>query len=90
MRVYDLTNFNAAVAQKTFYKADRVQLLWNNLGNFLLILMAGTHILVVTQTETDKTGKSYYGENNLYYIATAGNYDCRVILGKLFIITYCR
>ena len=53
----------------------------------------GTHIIVLTQTEVDKTGKSYYGESNLYYMATAGNYDCRVVLGMslslgLFLLVY--
>lgn len=50
-----------------------MQFIWNKLG---------TGILVLTQTDVDKTGKSYYGESNLYYLATAGNYDCRVALDK--------
>jgi translation initiation factor 2A len=73
VRVYSLTNFNHPLAQKTFFKADKVSMMWNKLG---------TGILVLAQTEVDKTGKSYYGESNLYYMATAGNYDCRVMLDK--------
>jgi translation initiation factor 2A len=42
---------------------------------------SGTNLLFLTQTEVDKTGKSYYGETNLYMMAAAGNFDCRVTLG---------
>ncbi|KAK9760361.1 hypothetical protein K7432_015690 [Basidiobolus ranarum] len=73
VRMYGITNFNASLAQKTFFKADKVQFMWNNLG---------TNLLVLTQTEVDKTGKSYYGETNLYFMSVAGNYDCRVALDK--------
>ena len=50
-----------------------MQLKWNALG---------TSVLVFSQTDADKTGKSYYGETNLYLITVAGNYDCRVSLGR--------
>ncbi|ORX91387.1 translation initiation factor eIF-2A [Basidiobolus meristosporus CBS 931.73] len=73
VRMYGITNFNVPLAQKTFFKADKVQFMWNNLG---------TNLLVLTQTEVDKTGKSYYGETNLYFMSVAGNYDCRVALDK--------
>ncbi|KAJ2964371.1 hypothetical protein NQZ79_g682 [Umbelopsis isabellina] len=73
VRMYGLPNFKSALSNKTFYKADKVQMYWNNLG---------TNLLVLTQTEVDKTGKSYYGETNLYYLAVAGNFDCRVVLDK--------
>ncbi|KAF7726517.1 hypothetical protein EC973_008648 [Apophysomyces ossiformis] len=73
VRMYSVPNFNQALSNKTFYKADNVQLYWNDLG---------TNLLVLTQTEVDKTGKSYYGETNLYYLAVAGNFDCRVPLDK--------
>lgn len=49
-----------------------MQLKWNALG---------TTVLVFAQTDADKTGKSYYGETNLYLITVAGDYDCRVALG---------
>ncbi|KAG0166222.1 hypothetical protein DFQ28_007609 [Apophysomyces sp. BC1034] len=73
VRMYSVPTFNQALSNKTFYKADNVQLYWNDLG---------TNLLVLTQTEVDKTGKSYYGETNLYYLAVAGNFDCRVPLDK--------
>lgn len=50
--MYSIPNFNQALSNKTFYKADQVQLFWNDLG---------TNLLVLTQTDVDKTGKSYYG-----------------------------
>ncbi|KAL1929710.1 hypothetical protein VTP01DRAFT_1848 [Rhizomucor pusillus] len=73
VRMYSIPSFNQAVSNKTFYKADQVQMYWNDLG---------TNLLVLTQTDVDKTGKSYYGETNLYYLAVAGNFDCRVPLDK--------
>ena len=61
------------VAQKTFFKADRCQLRWSPNGRNLLALIS---------TEVDKTGKSYYGESNLYFLASDGKFDCRVDLGR--------
>lgn len=43
---------------------------------------AGSSLLFLTQTEVDKTGKSYYGETNLYMMTASGNFDCRVVLGE--------
>lgn len=74
VKVFQIPNWTAVLSQKSFYKADRVQLKWNNLG---------TALLVFAQTDADKTGKSYYGETNLYLMTVAGNYDCRVQLGAL-------
>ncbi|CAI2182208.1 5350_t:CDS:10 [Funneliformis geosporum] len=73
VRIYSITNFNAPLAQKTFYKADKIQMQWNDLG---------TNLLVLTQTDVDKSNKSYYGETNLYFLSVAANYDCRVGLDK--------
>lgn len=42
---------------------------------------SGTNLLFLTQTDVDKTGKSYYGETNLYLMNSAGQFDCRVTLG---------
>ncbi|KAI8371554.1 eukaryotic translation initiation factor eIF2A-domain-containing protein [Radiomyces spectabilis] len=73
VRMYSLLYLNQPISHKTFYKADKIQLFWNSLG---------TSLLIMTQTEVDKTGKSYYGETNLYYLATDGHFDCRVPLDK--------
>jgi hypothetical protein len=37
----------------------------------------------VTHTDVDNTGKSYYGETNLYLISLDGSFDGMVDLGKL-------
>ncbi|KAF9947044.1 hypothetical protein BGZ65_009183 [Modicella reniformis] len=74
VRIYSITNFSVPLASKSFFKADRVQMIWNQLG---------TNVLVWATTDHDKTGKSYYGETNLYYLAVAGNFDCRVPIDGL-------
>ncbi|CAO1631575.1 unnamed protein product [Parajaminaea phylloscopi] len=63
----------APVSQKTFFKADKIQMKWNH---------TGTSLLFMTSTDVDKTGKSYYGETNLYMISSRGDFDCRVSLDK--------
>ncbi|ORZ34575.1 eukaryotic translation initiation factor eIF2A-domain-containing protein [Catenaria anguillulae PL171] len=73
VKMFSLGNFQNPTSAKTFYKADKVKFVWNHLG---------TGVLVLTSTEVDSTGQSYYGENNLYYMSTAGNWDCRVALDK--------
>lgn len=80
VRVYSLASLipgqnepPAPVAQKTFFKADKIQMKWNKTGSSLLFM---------TSTDVDKTGKSYYGETNLYLISSRGDFDCRVSLDK--------
>lgn len=80
VRVYSLDsliptpeNVVAPVSQKTFFKADKIQIKWNK---------AGSALLFMTSTDHDKTGKSYYGETNLYLMSVRGDFDCRVALDK--------
>ncbi|KAI9104693.1 eukaryotic translation initiation factor eIF2A-domain-containing protein [Phlyctochytrium arcticum] len=73
VKLYDVANFTAPLAQKSFFRADTVNFHWNRLG---------TNVLVFTHTDVDKTGKSYYGETNLYYLSVTGTFDCRVDLPK--------
>ncbi len=47
---------------------------WNDLG---------TSLIVLAQTEVDKTGKSYYGETNLYILSANGGFDSRIQLGEI-------
>ncbi|XP_034295132.1 eukaryotic translation initiation factor 2A isoform X1 [Pantherophis guttatus] len=66
VRLYQYPNFEgpqSALANKSFFKADRVKMLWNS---------KATAMLVIASTEVDKTGASYYGEQTLHYIATNG------------------
>ena len=75
MRIYSITNFNNALAHKTFFKADKIQMKWNVLG---------TNLLVLTQTDIDKTNKSYYGGKNRNQ---AGDIMCISSLGLRLIFT---
>ena len=69
-----MSNFDAPISQKTFFKGDKVQLKWNKDGSSLIVL---------AQTEVDKSGKSYYGETTLYLMSADGSFDSRIHLGEL-------
>ncbi|KAI9847295.1 MAG: hypothetical protein M1837_002882 [Sclerophora amabilis] len=73
VKVFNVPDFGSPVSQKTFFKGDKVQLKWNELG---------TSLIVLAQTEVDKTGKSYYGETNLYILSANGGFDSRIELDK--------
>lgn len=73
VKVYNVPSFDAPVSQKNFFKGDKVELKWNQLG---------TTLLVLAQTEVDKTGKSYYGETTLYVLSANGGFDSRITLDK--------
>jgi len=73
VKVYTIPNFNSPISQKSFYKGDKVQLKWNN---------AGTALIVLAQTETDKSNQSYYGETTLYLLSASGDFDSRIDLDK--------
>lgn len=72
VKVFIVPQFGAPVSQKSFFKGDKVQLKWN---------ASGTTLIVLAQTEVDKTGKSYYGETTLYLLSASGAFDSRVDLG---------
>ncbi|XP_011192685.1 eukaryotic translation initiation factor 2A [Zeugodacus cucurbitae] len=63
---------NQAIACKSFFQADRIDLLWNKRGSGVLLL---------TSTEVDKSGASYYGNQSLHFMATKGD-SCSVPLSK--------
>ncbi|KAJ5469501.1 Eukaryotic translation initiation factor 2A [Penicillium diatomitis] len=73
VKVFIVPQFGAPVSQKSFFKGDKVQLKWNS---------SGTTLIVLAQTEVDKTGKSYYGETTLYLLSASGAFDSRVDLDK--------
>ncbi|MCJ1279513.1 hypothetical protein MMC21_007337 [Puttea exsequens] len=73
VKVFNVPNFDAAVSQKSFFKGDKVQLKWND---------QGTSLIVLAQTEVDKSGKSYYGETTLYLMSANGGFDSRIDLDK--------
>ncbi|XP_052215411.1 eukaryotic translation initiation factor 2A-like isoform X1 [Dreissena polymorpha] len=73
VRVYKYPNFggpNAAVANRTFFKADKVEMLWNKASTAMLLL-----------TTTDTSESSYYGDQGLHYLGSNGE-SSLVHLGK--------
>ena len=68
-----MPKFEQPVSQKTFFKGDKVQLKWNKLGASLIVL---------AQTDVDKSNRSYYGETNMYILSANGGFDSRIDLGK--------
>ncbi|KAI1633084.1 eukaryotic translation initiation factor eIF2A-domain-containing protein [Biscogniauxia mediterranea] len=73
VKVFNVPQFKTPISQKTFYKGDKVQLKWNSLG---------TSLIVLAQTDVDKTNKSYYGETTLYLLSANGSLDARITLDK--------
>lgn len=67
---------SSPVARRSFFRCSTVQLHWNYGSNGLLI---------VAQSDVDKTNKSYYGESKLNYLTTDGSYEGLVDLRMLFI-----
>ncbi|XP_028405546.1 eukaryotic translation initiation factor 2A-like [Dendronephthya gigantea] len=72
VRLYQYPNFDIPLANKSFFKAEKANILWNK---------KGTAALILTSTEVDHTGGSYYGEQSLQYISTNGDSNV-VILPK--------
>lgn len=68
-----MPQFANPISQKTFFKGDKVQLKWNQQGSSLIVL---------AQTDVDKSNKSYYGETTLYLLSANGDFDARVTLDK--------
>jgi translation initiation factor 2A len=73
VKVFNVPQFASPVSQKTFFKGDKVQLKWN---------LEGSSLIVLAQTEVDKSNKSYYGETNLYILSASGGFDSRITLDK--------
>ncbi|KAK5000286.1 hypothetical protein LTR66_000818 [Elasticomyces elasticus] len=73
VKLFNVPQFASPVSQKTFFKGDKVQMKWNN---------EGTSLIVLAQTEVDKTNKSYYGETQLYILSASGEFDSRITLDK--------
>lgn len=61
------------VARRSFFRCSTVQLNWNS---------GSTGLLIVVQSDVDKTNQSYYGESKLHYLTTDGSHDGVVPLRK--------
>lgn len=66
VRLFQYPNFaeGQALTNKSFFKADKVDLLWNKKGNGLLVLVSA---------EVDTTGSTYYGEQSLHFVSVRGD-----------------
>jgi hypothetical protein len=73
VRLFTVPNFSAPVSQKIFFKGDKVQMNWNE---------QGTAVVILAQTDVDKTNKNYYGESTMFLLTTEG-FDSRIPLGML-------
>ncbi|XP_031495257.1 eukaryotic translation initiation factor 2A [Nymphaea colorata] len=62
-----------AVARRSFFRCSSVQMLWNR---------GSTGLLVVAQSDVDKSNQSYYGETKLNYLTTDGSHEGHVPLRK--------
>jgi len=65
VRLFQYPNFGegTALANKSFFKADKVDMLWNKKASAMLILVS---------SDVDTTGTSYYGEQSLHFMNTDG------------------
>jgi len=73
VRIFKYGQFSdatSAVANKSFYKAEKADLTWNNKGSAVLI-----------QTSTESSAASYYGEQGLHYVDINGQ-SCLVPRAK--------
>ncbi|XP_022761533.1 eukaryotic translation initiation factor 2A-like [Durio zibethinus] len=61
------------LARRSFFRCSTVQLNWNH---------GSTGLLVVVQSDVDKTNQSYYGESKLNYLTTDGTHEGLVPLCK--------
>lgn len=73
IRLYRLDNLQVPISMKTFFKAQRVRLYWNIIGNCAVVL---------TSVDHDKSNKSYYGESKIYFMSSIADWCGNVRLDK--------
>lgn len=61
-----------AIAAKSFFQADRIEMMWNK---------RGTGLILLTSTDVDQSGNSYYGKQALHFLSTKGD-SCGITLSK--------
>nr|XP_040218432.2 eukaryotic translation initiation factor 2A [Anopheles coluzzii] len=61
---YPNLELNQPVASKSFFQADKVDMMWNR---------KGTGLILMTSTDVDTTGVSYYGKQALHYMTPKGD-----------------
>ena len=67
---------NQPLARRSFFRCSTTQLKWNH---------GSTGLLVVVQSDVDKTNQSYYGESKLCYLTTDGKHEGLVPL-RMFLL----
>ncbi|XP_052869752.1 eukaryotic translation initiation factor 2A [Anopheles cruzii] len=67
---YPCLEMNQPVASKSFFQADKVDMMWNR---------RGTGLILMTSTDVDQSGVSYYGKQALHYMTPKGD-SCSVQL----------
>lgn len=67
---YPNLEMNQPVASKSFFQADKVDMMWNRKGNGLILM---------TSTDVDSSGVSYYGKQSLHYMTPKGD-SCAIQL----------
>lgn len=63
-KIFQYPAVTQAIACKSFFQADNVEMKWNK---------RGTGLLLLTSTEVDATGASYYGKMALHFLSTKGD-----------------
>jgi translation initiation factor 2A len=64
-RLFKYPNLETSpVASKSFSQTDKVEMIWNK---------RGTGCLIMTSTDVDSSGVSYYGKQALHFLATSGD-----------------
>lgn len=61
---YPNLELNQPVASKSFFQADKVDMMWNR---------KGTGLILMTSTDVDTSGVSYYGKQALHYMTPKGD-----------------
>lgn len=67
------------VARRSFFRCSTVQLHWNSIS---------TGLLVLAQSDVDKTNQSYYGESKLNYLTTDRSHEGLVALRMSSIVAF--
>ncbi|XP_075236018.1 eukaryotic translation initiation factor 2A isoform X1 [Lycorma delicatula] len=71
-KLYQYPKFDTPIASKSFFQADKVDILWKR---------KGTGVLLLTSVEVDKSGSSYYGKQSLHFMSCKGE-TAMVLLSK--------
>lgn len=75
VRIFELANVSQAqpVARRSFFKSNTAQLTWNK---------GSTGVLVLAQSDVDKTNQNYYGETRLHFLTSDGRHEGAVPLSE--------